>query len=356
MLASLHRLDTHVALGNRQLAVDSGHLELGGNVVTGCILDNRRARDEVVVLTSVGTLGIRGRETLDRVFKTIGNDRRGLETLGRMNMAVIGGGSRVRFNRDLVLLCAVGDLKLTVGLGDGVVLNLCVAVQLVGEGVGRAAHDRLRAGKGIRGPLVCGPTVTGDLDRSGTVDKRGAVVLLGEVGRLEGDCTLSNVKLAIGYFEADVAEVLGSTVHKRKARVSKSHVVGTKISTSRLGRHVVAQDNLVLCDQLAADGLDRKALDGLHGTVIRLGVRLACNRDNNLTSIRIDEELARICALNDVLTAIVDGTNRAVLEIGPIRACIRAARTYDNVGESGIFRRTGKTRNRVLCAVVVKLA
>ena len=356
LLVSFHRLDTHVALGNRQLAVDSGHLELGGNVVTGCILDNRRARDEVVVLTSVGTLGIRGRETLDRVFKTIGNDRRGLETLGRMNTAVIGGGSRVRFNRDLILLCAVGDLKLTVALGDGVVLSLCVAVQLVGEGVGRAAHDRLRAGKGIRGTLACCPTLTGNLDRSGAVNKRDAVVLLGKVGRVESNSTLGNVKLAIHHVKTDIGEVLRDSVHKRKARASESHVVGTNIGTYRLGRHVVAQDNLILCDQLAANGLDRKALDGLHGTVIRFGVRLARNRDNNLTSIRIDEELARICVRNDVLTAFVDGTNRAVLEIGRIRACIRAARTYDNVGELDTFRRTGKTRNRVLCAVVVKLA
>ena len=156
-----------------------------------------------------------------------------------MNTAVIGGGSRVRFNRDLVLLCAVGDLKLTVGLGDGVVLNLCVAVQLVGEGVGRAAHDRLRAGKGIRGPLACGPTVTGDLDRSGTVDKRGAVVLLGEVGRLEGDIALGNVKLAIRHIKADVGEVLRGAFHKRKACASESHVVGTNIGAYRLGRHVV---------------------------------------------------------------------------------------------------------------------
>ena len=177
----------------------------------------------------------------------IGNDRCGLEAPGLMNHTVIGCGSRVSNNRDLVLLCAVGNREGTVGLGDGVVLSLRVAVQRVGEGVGGAAHNRLGARKGVRGALARCPAGL-SLKRGVFVDKRGTVVLLGKVGGLEGDRALSNSKRAIGHIKTNASAgiVARDTVHKRKARASKSHGVGANIGASRLGSHIVAQDNLIL--------------------------------------------------------------------------------------------------------------
>ena len=367
LLASLHRLDTHVALGNRQLAVNSGHLKLGGNVVTGRIPDNRRARDFVGVLASVDALSadtralrIRSRKAFDCERVAVGDDSCGLEALGLMGLAVIGDGGRVCLDRNLVLLCTILDRESTILLGDGVVLSLRVAVQRVGEGVGGAAHSRLSAGKGIRGTLACGPAVTGNLDRSGAVDKRGTVVLLGEVGRLEGDRALSNSKRAVGHIKtnAGAGKVARDAVRKRKARASKPHVVGANIGASRLGSHVGAQDNLILSNQLGADRLNRKALDGLLSAVIGLGGRGALDLNDDLIGVGGNEKAAILGLSNNVLARgvyLVNNTIGKLRTIGQrcfIGANIRASGTNGDGREIGTLGRAGKARHALLGAVI----
>ena len=367
LLVSLHRLDTHVALGNRQLAVDGGHLKLGGDVVTSRILDNRRARDVVGVLASVDALSagtralrIRSRKAFDCERVAVGDDSCGLEALGLMGLAVIGDGGRVCLDRNLVLLCTVLDREGTVSLGDGVVLSLRVAVQRVGEGVGGAAHSCLSAREGVRSTLALDPTVTGNLDRSGAVDKRGTVVLLGEVGRLEGDRALGNSKRAVGHIKtnAGAGKVARDAVRKRKARAGKSHVVGANIGASRFGSHDGAQDNLILSNQLGADGLNRKAHDGLLGTVIGLGVRVAFDLNDDLSSIGGNKKAARIGLSNFVLARGVNLANNAIGKLRTIGqrcfigANVLAGGTNSDGREIGALRRTGKAGHALLGAVI----
>ena len=358
LLVSFRRLDGHIALGDRQLAVDGGHLKLGGNVVTGRILDNRRARDvvDVVIGFDVGVraLGIRSRETLDREREAVGEDGCGLKALGRMDVAVIGGAGGVGGNGDLVLLCTVLDREGAVSLGNGVVLSLRVAVQRVGEGVGGATHSRLSAGKDVRGPLAISPTVTRNLDRCGAVDERSAVVLLGKICRLESDRALSNSKRTIGHIKtnAGAGEVIRNAVRKRKARASKSHGVGANIGASRLGSHVGAQDNLISLDQTGADGLNRKALNGLLTAVIRLGVRGALDLNDDLISIGSNEKAAILDLSDNVLACSIYRANCTLSKYCTIGTSIRTSSTNGDSREIGTLGRAGKARHALLRAVI----
>ena len=245
-------------------------------------------------------------------------------------------------------------LKGALVLGDGVVLSLRVAVQRVGEGVGGAARNSLGAREGVRSTFALGPTVTGNLDRSGAVDKCSAVVLLGKVDRLESDGALSNSKRAIGHIKtnAGAGEVIRNAVRKCEARAGKAHFVGAGINAGRPGSHVGAQDNLILSNQFGADGLNRKALNGLLTAAIRLGVRGALDLNDNLISVGGDEKAAILGLSNNVLARGINRANRTLGKRCCIGTNVRTSSTYGDGLEISTLGRAGKARHALLGAVV----
>ena len=354
LLGCLCRLDGHATLGNRELAINRRHLELGRNVVARRIPDDGSTGDAVRILASVSAPGIRGRKALDGEGAAIGDDGRGLEPLGRLHSTVIGSSNGVRLDRNLVLLRTILDREGSGCLCDGVVSGIRVAVQLIGEGIGGATHSRLGAGKGKRGTLAISPTITRNFDRRGAVDERSAVVLLGKIRRLESDRALGNSKRAIGHIKtnAGAGEVLRDAVRQRKARAGKSHGVGTNVGACRLGSHVAAQDNLILSDQIGADRLNRKALNRLLGTGIGFGARGALNLNDDLISIGFDEKPAILGISNNVLARGVNRANRTLSKYCTIGTSIRTSCTNGDSREIGTLGRAGKARHALLRAVV----
>ena len=112
-----------------------------------------------------------------------------------MLVAVIGGGSAVGFDRDLVLDVTVGDGELAELGGDVVVVGRGALLQLVGEGVVAGAHQSLGAGDIVGGVFAGHKAFAGDGDL--ILGQRLAVILLGSGTGGQLDVALSDFQSAV---------------------------------------------------------------------------------------------------------------------------------------------------------------
>ena len=256
VVGPLARSGSHsdLSLVDDECAILGINRELVGHNIAVAIGHNGGAGNVVGVLASVNLARVLGRKARDGVRDAVDNEGISLDTCCLMSLAVVGGSGRVRLDRDLVLGVAARDREGALGLVDDVVVGVGALVQRVRECVRRATHNSLRAREGVRGTLARCPAGL-SLKRGATVDKRGTVVLLGKIGRLEGDLRPGNTNIAVGHFEHDIRKVGSIAVGELVGL--EAHDGQTSVSALRLGG--TREDNLVLGVELVVgrEGIPR---------------------------------------------------------------------------------------------------
>ena len=194
-LGSILRLNGHGAFVDDKLAVNRLNFELLGHVVASSILNDRSAADLIRILARIGSRhgcakALNGElSTLVVGECSVGHARDGLFS------SVVGLRRGIGSHRNLVLfsLITVGNFQRALGLRNGIVVGLGALVQRVVKRVGRRSDDGLGARERIGRALALDEARLG-FERIVAVLERGAVVLLAQVGGLQGDLSLADYK------------------------------------------------------------------------------------------------------------------------------------------------------------------
>ena len=304
---------------NDKLAILGLYHELVGYIIVVGILYNGSAGNVVGILTDVGLARVLGLETRDGIRNTIDFEGIRLDTGGLMNFTVIGDGSGVRLDGDLILGIAISDRKNALALVDNVVVGLRAFVQRIGEGVGRLTHGSLGTREGVRGTFALSPTSLG-LERGIAIDERGSIILFVKIGRLKGDLRLPDAHVTICHVKENIREVCGIAVGEFTL---EAHIRHTKIGACRLSG--TGEHNLILGIELV---VRREGVSGSRefpAVISTLGI-VANNSDLNGGLNRIDDELTY-----DLFDSVVAGFRTFFQRIGKgiVRAtCIKLRACY----------------------------
>ena len=194
-LGSILGLNGHGAFVDGELAVNRLNLELGGHIVACCILNERGAANLVRILARIGSRHACAKALDSELSALVVGKRSAGHARGGLFGSVVGLRRGIGGHRNLVLvgLFTVGNGQRAFVLGNNVVIGLGALVQRVGERVGRRSDEGLGARELVRRALALGKAGLG-LERGVAVFKRGAVVLLAQVGGLQGDLSLADYK------------------------------------------------------------------------------------------------------------------------------------------------------------------
>ena len=194
-LGGILGLNGHGAFVDDKLAVNRLNFELGGHIVARCILNDRGAADLVRILSRIGSRHGCAKALNGESGALIVGGRSASHARDGLFSSVVGLRRGIGSHRNLVLfsLITVGNFQRALGLRNGIVVGLGALVQRVVERVGRRSDDGLGARERIGRALALDEARLG-FERGATVLERGAVVLLAQVGGLQGDLSLADYK------------------------------------------------------------------------------------------------------------------------------------------------------------------
>ena len=132
------------------------NLKLVRHIVAVSVRHHSGAGDVVGVGASVGLDGVLGSKARDGVRVALDLELIGLDTSGRMLLAIVGSSGGVGFDLNLIFSVTVGDGQRAGGVDDVVVIGFGVVVQFVAESVSARADNSLRTREGIGRSLTLG--------------------------------------------------------------------------------------------------------------------------------------------------------------------------------------------------------
>ena len=236
--------------------------------------------------------------------------------------------------------------------GDGVVVSLGVVVQLVGEGVSRAANVGLGASHVVRGALALREALAANGDV--LVGERGAVVdlLVGRGG--QGNGTLRDLELAVSGADVELGGhvVLVSVPDHGGA----GDGVGRGDDVGALGiGGLEALDGVLVATNLKLKSLE--ALGRLLGAVVDVaGVGVGLNGDLVLLGTVADGQLAsglgQAVVLGDVLALGVD--NLEVVGVGAVVVSADQGALRRGVANGGLVALKEVGKGGLGCAVLFR--
>ena len=309
---------------NGELAGSLRDCVVFGHIGAVCVLNDDRAAECAVILACIGALCGIGQSligvTLEETRRGDAGD--GLLAAGVSNgIALAGEGDSYCGLVD----CELADLGLyIVVIGDiiaGCVLNDCRAAEFaviladigalcgIGQSLIGVTLKETRRGDAGDGLLAAGVS--------------NGIALAGE-----SRVYLIDGKAAVGDHELNVCEVRARV---RKPLCLETHCVGACIGAMGYGITIIVE---AICSVERIVGFKLIACNGLLAAIVRNGVLIARNRDNNCVD-RSDYELAVVCFGYDVLSGSINGAYGAVCKFciiladlgalsadGEVKACV----------------------------------
>ena len=276
LLVQIGRLQGDSALSDRQSAELSFHSELCRHIVLGIILHHCRTGYRCGVLTSIGALGFSS-QARNSVLLTIDSELIGHKACDLLFPAIVGLRAAVGGDSDLVLFIfsTILHSQSAFGLGDLVVVSLCALIQRVAEFVCTAANQSLAAGEFVGCAFAFYPT-SFCFKSSFAVRQSGAIVLLVQIGRLQGDSALSDRQLAVLSFHIELCchIVASSILHHCNA----GYRCGVLTSIGALGFSTQTRNGVLLT--IDSELIGHKACDLLFLAIV--GLRAALGGDSDL--------------------------------------------------------------------------